>query len=306
MMGPTEMLLAPLLDYGFMRIGLATALVVGVTAAVLSCLLVVRGQALLGDAISHAVLLGVVIGYLVAGTTGILAGALVVAMSTGAGISYLTRNAPFRSDTSMGVLFTAAFALGLAIISSVRPTGIDLFHVLFGNVLGVAPADLVLTAVTGGVVVGVVLIGFRAFELWSFDPSLAQAMGMRVGAMDYTFTALLSAAIVAALQTVGIVLVVAMLVTPGATAALFTKRLSTMMWAAAVAGLLSGAIGLYGSFHLDVASGPSIVLAASGLFVLVWLFSPTRGILVGAVRRTRHRRGRAADAIAARGGSGEP
>lgn len=280
-----ELLVEPVLQYGFMRAGLLAAVVVGITCAVLSCLLVVRGQALLGDAISHAVLLGVVLGYLVGGEVGILAGALVVAVLTGAAIAYVTEHAPFRADTSMGVLFTVAFALGLAIMSVVQPRGIDLFHVLFGNVLGVTTTDLWLTSISGGLVLLVVVVAFRAFQLWSFDPSLAQAMGMRIRAMDYLFTALLSAAIVAALQTVGLILVVAMLVIPGAAAAMVTSRLVTMMWVAAGIGLLSGVTGLYGSFHLDVASGPAIVLVAGACFAVLFLLAP-RGV-VGALLRTR-------------------
>jgi manganese transport system permease protein len=285
----TQLLIEPVASYGFMRAGLVAASVVGVTCAVLSCLLVVRGQALLGDAISHAVLLGVVLGFLIGGEVGILAGAMVVAVLTGAAIAYVTQHAPFRADTSMGVLFTVTFALGLAIMSVVQPRGIDLFHVLFGNVLGVTAADLWLTGVSGGLVLLVVLVGFRAFQLWSFDPSLARAMGMRTRAMEYLFTALLSAAIVAALQTVGLILVVAMLVIPGAAAAMVASRLSTMMAVAAAIGLLAGVAGLYGSFHLDVASGPAIVLVAGACFAVLFVFAP-RGV-VGAL-------------LAARGGAG--
>ena len=280
-----ELLIEPVARYGFMQAGLVAATVVGVTCAVLSCLLVVRGQALLGDAISHAVLLGVVLGFLVGGEVGILAGAMLVAVLTGAAIAYVTQHAPFRADTSMGVLFTITFALGLAIMSVVQPRGIDLFHVLFGNVLGVTTSDLWLTGVSGGLVLLVVLVGFRAFQLWSFDPALARAMGMRTRAMEYLFTALLSAAIVAALQTVGLILVVAMLVIPGAAAAMLTSRLSTMMVVAAGVGLLSGVAGLYGSFHLDVASGPAIVLVAGACFAVAFLFAP-RGV-VGALLAAR-------------------
>jgi manganese transport system permease protein len=280
MTGLEQVLLDPLAQYGFMRLGLLAAVAVGVTSAVLSCLLVVRGQALLGDAISHAVLLGVVLGYLVGGELGILGGAMLVAVATGAGITYVTQHAPFRADTSMGVLFTVTFALGLAIISVVQPRGIDLFHVLFGNVLGVGRADLALTLVSGTLVVLVVLVAFRAFELWSFDPQLARTMGMRVGLMEHLFTALLSAAVVAALQTVGLILVVAMLVIPGAAAAMLTSRLATMMAVAVGVGVVSGVVGLYGSFHLDVASGPAIVIVAGTCFAAAFLFSP-RGVLAG-------------------------
>lgn len=289
-----ELLVDPVLQYGFMQAGLVAAMVVGVTCAVLSCLLVVRGQALLGDAISHAVLLGVVVGYLLGGEVGILAGALVVAVLTGAAIAYVTQHAPFRADTSMGVLFTTTFALGLAIMSVAQPRGIDIYHVLFGNVLGVGSADLWLTGVSGGLVVLLVLTAFRAFQLWSFDPDLARAMGMRTRAMEYLFTAMLSAAIVAALQTVGLVLVVAMLVIPGATAAMVTSRLATMMAVAGGVGLVAGVVGLYGSFHLDVASGPAIVLVAGAAFLAVFLLAP-RGVL-GTLLRARGPHGRPAAA----------
>ncbi len=288
------LLVEPVLQYGFMRAGLLAAVVVGLTCAVLSCLLVVRGQALLGDAISHAVLLGVVVGYLVGGELGVLGGALVVAVLTGAAIAYVTEHAPFRADTSMGVLFTVTFALGLAIMSVAQPRGIDLMHVLFGNVLGVSSADLWLTAVSGGLVLLVVLVGFRAFSLWSFDPVLARAMGMRTRAVEYLFTAMLSAAIVAALQTVGLILVVAMLVVPGATAAMLTSRLSSMMAVAGVVGLVSGVTGLYGSFHLDVASGPAIVLVAGACFLLAFLLAP-RGVIGGVLRARARSRSTTAD-----------
>jgi manganese transport system permease protein len=284
--GLGQLLVEPLVQYGFMRTGLVAALTVGATSAVLSCLLVVRGQALLGDAISHAVLLGVVLGYLVGGELGILGGAMLVAVAAGAAITYITQHAPFRADTSMGVVFTVAFALGLAIISVVQPRGIDLFHVLFGNVLGVSRPDLLLTVVSGSLVVLVVLVGFRAFELWSFDPQLARTMGMRVGLMEHLFTALLSAAIVAALQTVGLILVVAMLVIPGAAAAMLTSRLVTMMLVAAGIGVLSGVAGLYGSFHLDVASGPAIVLVAGACFAAAFLLAP-RGVVAGRYAKGR-------------------
>jgi ABC-type Mn2+/Zn2+ transport system permease subunit len=273
-----ELLIDPLTQYGFMRVGLAAAALVGGTSAILSCLLVVRGEALLGDAISHSVLLGVVVGYLVGGQLGIPLGAMVVAVLTGAAITVVTQVAPFRADTAMGVLFTVTFALGLAIISVVQPRGIDLFHVLFGNVLGVRASDLVLTATIGAGVLAVVLTGYRAFQLWAFDPELARAMGMRTRAMHHLFTALLAATIVASLQTVGLILVIAMLVIPGATAAMVTDRLSTMMFVATAVGVAAAVAGLYGSYYLEVASGPAIVLVAGASFTAVFIAAP-RGLL---------------------------
>jgi len=280
-------LLDPLVQYGFMRVGLAAAVLVGVTSAVLSCLLVVRHQALLGDAISHSVLLGVAVGYLAAGTAGILWGALAIAVLSSVLITYVERHSPVKLDAVLGIVFTFAFALGLAIISVAQPRGIDVFHILFGNVLGVSNGDLALTAVSGGLVLAVVLVLFRAFHLWSFDPLMARAVGMRVAALDYLFTALLSATIVAALQAVGLILVVAMLITPGATALLLTSRLSRMMLVATGVGVVSAVGGLYGSYYVNVASGPAIVLVASACFALAFLLAPRRGVVAQAFARRR-------------------
>jgi len=282
-----EVLVDPLLRYGFMRYGLAVAAIVGVTSAVLSCLLVVRRQALMGDAVAHAVLLGVAVGWVAAGHVGIFWGALIVGVLTGVAITFVERNSRVKLDAAMGIAFTFTFALGLAIISLLRPRGIDLFHVLLGNVLGVGPVDLALTAASGLLVIGVVVVLFKEFQLWSFDPVMAQASGLPVGALHYVFTALLSATIVAALQAVGLVLVIAMLITPGATAYLLADRLRSMMLIAAVIGLVSSVGGLYGSFYLDVASGPAIVIVASLVFVAVFLFAPRRGIVSRSVARRR-------------------
>jgi len=282
-------LIDPVVSYQFIRVALITAVVVGLTSAVLSCLLVVRHQALLGDAISHAVLLGVAVGYLVGGTTGVLWGALLVAVGTGALITFIERHSIVKLDAVMGICFTAAFALGLAVISVAQPRGIDLFHVLFGNVLGVTTGDLALTAGSGIGVLAVVALLYRQLHLWSFDPQGAQAAGLRVGLLQYVFTGLLSATIVAALQAVGLILVVAMLITPGATGILLASRLPRVMAVAAGVGLVSAVGGLYGSYYVDVASGPAIVLVASACFALAFLFAPKRGLLAQRVRRRQGR-----------------
>lgn len=268
----------PLQLYGFMRVGILTAAVVGVTCAVLSCLLVVRGQALLGDAISHAVLFGVVVGYLVGGDIGVPIGALLVAIGAGMAIVYVSRHAPFHADTAMGIVFTVLFALGLALFAVFQPRNIDVFHVLFGNILGVRTVDLWFTATVGVVVLVVIIGALRAFMFWSFDPEGAAATGMRTAQMEYLFTALLSAAIVGALRTVGIILVVALLIIPGATAAFVTVRLATMMLVAAVVGVGSGVGGLYVSYYANVPSGAAIVLFAGAVFFAVFLIAP-RGVL---------------------------
>ncbi len=273
-----QIFIAPLREFGFMRDGLAVVVLIGLTASVLSCLLVVRRQALMGDAISHSVLLGVALGWLVAREAGVLAGAMLAGVLSGMAITFIERSG-IKLDSAMGVVFTATFALGLAIISVVKPTGIDLFHVLLGNVLGVAAEDVFRTAVGCALVLGVVLVLFRGLQFWSFDPLAAQVAGLPTAALHYVFTALLSATVVVSIQAVGIVLVIALLITPGVTALLLVKRLAPMMAVAASIGVASGIGGLYGSYYLDVASGPAIVLMASALFLTTLLFAPRRGVL---------------------------
>ncbi len=281
---------APVLDYGFMRHALVVVVIVGITSSVLSCLLVVRRQALMGDAVSHSVLLGVVLGWMLGRHAGIFWGALASGILSGVAITYVERNSRVKLDAAMGVFFTFAFALGLAIISMVRPTGIDLFHVLFGNVLGVGREELALTALCGGLVLGTLCLFYRGFHLWSFDEQMARAAGVPTGLLHYLFTALLSATIVASLQAVGLILVIAMLVTPGATAYLLSNRLSTMMAIAAGVGLSASVGGLYGSYYLDVASGPAMVLVVSAFFGAAFLFAPQQGVLARACARRRQRR----------------
>ena len=273
-----RLFITPLIEFGFMRDGLIVVVLIGLTASVLSCLLVVRRQALMGDAIAHSVLLGVALGWLVAREAGVLVGAMLAGVTSGIAMTFIERNG-IKLDSAMGVVFTASFALGLAIISVVKPTGIDLFHVLLGNVLGVTGEDVLRTAVGCSLVLGAVLLLFRGLQFWSFDPTAAQVAGLPTAALHYIFTAMLSATIVVSIQAVGILLVIAMLITPGATALLLVKRLAPMMLLAAALGVASGVGGLYGSYYLDVASGPAIVLVASGLFVVTLLLAPGRGVL---------------------------
>lgn len=273
-----QFFIAPVREFGFMRDGLIVVVLIGLTASVLSCLLVVRRQALMGDAIAHSVLLGVALGWLVARESGVLVGALIAGVLSGIAMTFIERSG-IKLDVAMGVVFTASFALGLAIISVVKPTGIDLFHVLLGNVLGVSEEDVRHTAIGCALVLGVVLLLFRGLQFWSFDPLAAQVAGLPVAALHYVFTALLCATIVVSIQAVGLLLVIAMLITPGATALLLVKRLAPMMLVAAALGVASGTGGLYTSYYLDVASGPAIVLVASAFFLLSLLLAPRRGVL---------------------------
>lgn len=271
-----DLLLAPL-SYAFMQRGLLAALLVGIVCAVIGCYVVLRSMAFLGDALAHAVLPGVAIAYLLGGN--LTLGALVAAIVVALGISFFSREGAVKEDTAIGILFTAALALGVALISSIRTYAVDLSHILFGNVLGVSTADLWLLAVIGGGVLLVILLAYKPFLLISFDPVLATTLRLRVGFYRSLMFVLLALTIVASLQTVGVGLVAAMLVTPAATAFLLTRRLPTMMLLAAIIGALASVIGLYVSYYLNLASGAVIVLTATAFFLLAFLFAPGRGLV---------------------------
>jgi ABC-type Mn2+/Zn2+ transport system permease subunit len=269
-----EWVLNPL-SYAFMQRGLLAALMVGVLCAVIGCYVVLRSMAFLGDAMAHAVLPGIAIAYLLA--VNLTVGAMVAAVIVALGIGFLTRQGAVKEDTAIGIVFTAALALGVALISSVRTYAVDLSHILFGNVLGVSSGDLVLTAVVGAVVLAVMVLAYKPFLVISFDPVLAATLRMRVEFFRTLLLVLLALTIVVSIQTVGVGLAAAMLVTPGATAYLLTRRLPSMMALAGLIGAISSVVGLYVSYYLNVASGAAVVLTATLFFLLVFLFAPGRG-----------------------------
>lgn len=288
-MSVLDAVLAPL-QYTFMQRALMASLLVGGICAVLSCFLLVKRWALLGDAISHAVLPGVAFAYLLG--LPFFVGAVTTGILTALGISAVERHTHIKEDSAMGIVFTGAFALGFVLVSRIRSKAVDLFHILFGNVLGVSDSDLVLTAVTGAVVLAVVGLLYKELVLWTFDPVGAAAMGLPTGVLHYTLMFLLSLTIVASLQTVGIVLVVAMLITPGAVAFLLTDRMSRMLGVAVGVGWVSTVAGLFLSYHLNVASGATMVLVASVLFGAAVLLSPREGLVWEWARRRRLARDR--------------
>jgi manganese/iron transport system permease protein len=272
-------------SYAFMQRGLLAALMVGVLCSIIGCFVVLRGMAFLGDAMAHAVLPGIAIAYLFNGnlTLGALAAAILVAL----GIGFFTRQRSVKEDTAIGILFSAALALGIVLISSIRTYAVDLSHILFGNVLGVSSLDLILIAGLGILVLVTVLVCYRPFLVISFDPILAHTMRMPVGFLNSLLLVLLAVTIVISMQTVGVGLVSAMLVTPGATAYLLARRLPTMMWISAAIGAFSSLAGLYASFYLNIASGAAIVLIATIIFLFVFLLSPRRGLIWGWLRSKR-------------------
>jgi ABC-type Mn2+/Zn2+ transport system permease subunit len=269
-----EWLLNPL-SYAFMQRGLLAALMVGTLCSVIGCYVVLRSMAFLGDAMAHAVLPGIAIAYLLA--VNLTIGAMVAAVIVAVGIGFLTRQGAIKEDTAIGIVFTAALALGVALISSVRTYAVDLSHILFGNVLGVSSGDLLLTAGVGAVVLVVMTLAYKPFLVISFDPVLAATLRIRVEFFRTLLLILLALTIVVSIQTVGVGLAAAMLVTPGATAYLLTRRLPSMMALAGLIGAISSVVGLYVSYYLNVASGAAVVLTATLFFLLVFLFAPGRG-----------------------------
>lgn len=263
------------LAYSFMQRGLLAALMVGVLCSVIGTYVVLRSMAFLGDAMAHAVLPGVALAYLFGGN--LMFGALGAAVVVALGIGFFSRKGTLKEDTAIGILFTAALALGIALISSIRTYAVDLSHILFGNVLGVSDADLWFTAALTVAILCVMLLAYKPFLLISFDPVLAATLRVRVEFFRNLMLVLLAFTIVVSIQTVGIGLVAAMLVTPGATAYLLTRRLPAMMVVAALVGAAASLVGLYASYYLNIASGAAIVLTATLFFVLAFLFSPRRG-----------------------------
>ncbi len=260
------------LQYAFMQRGIAAAILVGVVCAVLGTYVVLRGMAFFGDALAHAILPGVAIGYLIGGGARepLFWWALLTGILSAIGIGTISRSKRIKEDTAIGIIFAGMFALGIALISSVRSYTVDLAHFLFGDVLGVRASDLILTAIFGALIMIIVFLLYKEFMVISFDPILAATLRLPVRLLDYLLMILISIAIVVSLQTVGVALMVAMLVTPAATASLLTRRLSTMMVLASMFAALSGVIGLYLSYYLNLASGAAIVLTCTAFFVLAW------------------------------------
>jgi manganese/iron transport system permease protein len=279
-----DWLLTPL-SYAFLQRGLLAALMVGVLCSILGCYIVLRSMAFLGDAMAHAVLPGVGVAYLLGRslTLGALAAALVVAL----GVGLFSRRGKIKEDTAIGVLFAAALSLGVVMISSIRTYAVDLSHILFGNVLGVSRLDLWLTAGLGAVILILIFVFYRPFLVISFDPVLAATLRMRVGLYNNLLLVLLALTIVISMQTVGVGLVAAMLVTPAATAFLLVRRLPAMMALSGLIGGFSSLIGLFASYHLNVASGAAIVLTTTAFFLLAFLFAPQRGLVWDITNRRR-------------------
>ncbi|HEY8478140.1 MAG TPA: metal ABC transporter permease [Chloroflexota bacterium] len=278
-----DLLLGPLFEpFGlpFMQRGMLAVVLVGVTCGVVGAYVVLRGMALFGDALAHAVFPGVVVAYLL--SLHVAVGALVAGCATVLGISLVARHTSLRDDTAMGIFYAGAFSLGVVLLSTTRSYARDLASFLLGDVLGVAPEDLALMAGLSLVVLAVTARLYRAFLVTTFDPEYGKASGLPVFWLDVALLLLLALTVVVALRTVGTVLVVALLVIPAATARLWTGHLVAMMAVGAVLGAAAGVGGLLVSYYLNAPSGATVVLVATALFVLSFVLAPG-----GARRRAR-------------------
>jgi len=267
----TNFLLQPL-QYEFMERGMIAAVLVGIICAVVGTFVILRGMAFFGDALAHTILPGIALGYLVSGGARdqLFWWALGTAIVASLGIGAISKNSQIKEDTSIGIIFAGMFALGIALISTVRSYAVDLSHFLFGDVLSVSTHSLWLILLFGGIVLLVIFAFYKEFTTISFDPVLAATLRLPVDLLNNLLLVLIAVTVAVSLQTVGVALMVAMLVTPAATAYLLTHRLSKMMLLAAVFASLSGVIGLYLSYYLSIASGAAIVLTATFFFVVAF------------------------------------
>ena len=270
-----EKLLEPF-QYEFMRDAMLVGAVVGAVCAVLSCYLVLKGWSLMGDAISHAVLPGIVIAYAVGAplALGAFASGLLCAVATG----FIKANSRVKEDTVMGVVFTGLFAFGLVLFTKVK-SDLHLDHILFGNILGIERRDLIESGIVATVTLVIVLALRRDLLLFCFDPSHARAIGLPTGFLNYLLLALLAATIVAALKAVGIILVIAMLVTPGCIAYLLTDRFNRMLWIATASAVFSSLAGVYVSFFINGSTAACMVLVQTLIFLAALTFAPKHGLL---------------------------
>ncbi|UKO97491.1 metal ABC transporter permease [Nostoc sp. UHCC 0870] len=267
------------LQYGFMQRSLVIAILVGLLCAVVGSYLMVQRLALLGDAISHSVLPGLAIAFMLGAN--IFIGAFIAGVLSTVAITWIRTRSPIKEDAAMGIVFSAFFALGITLITIIQKDNkIDLNHFLFGNILGVTVDEVRHTAIIAAIVLIVIVLLYKELLFYTFDPLGAQAAGLPVNRLNFGLMLLISLTIVASMKAVGVILVLSLLITPGATAYLLVKRLHEVMILGAVIGVISSISGMYLSYFYNLPSGPAIVLVVSGLFLLALLFSPKHGVLI--------------------------
>lgn len=295
LMTPWDWITEPL-QYGFLRQAIWVSAFVGLVCAVLSCYVTLKGWSLMGDAVSHAVVPGVVVSYALGIPFAI--GAFAFGFGATVAIGYIKSKTRLKEDAVIGVVFTGFFAFGLVLVTKI-PSNIDLFHILFGNVLGISQQDIIQTVIAGTITLAVILLRRKDLLLFCFDPNHAKAIGLNTQLMYYTLLSVLALTIVTALQTAGIILVVAMLVTPGATAYLLTDRFDRMLMISVAASVISCVLGTYFSYHFDVSTGGSIVVLLTVFFVLAMIFAPKYGIFAQQFQQRANKKQLNKDKVAA-------
>lgn len=269
--------------YDFLQSALITAIMVGVMSGIIGCFIILRGMSMMGDAISHAVLPGVAVAYMLG--LNVLIGASVFGLLAAGLIGFVASHSKLKTDTSIGIVFSAFYALGFILIS-LAESATNLHHILFGNILAVSDTDIMTTVVVLGLVILFVVFFYKELLVTSFDETFAKTYGLKVQLLHYGLMLVLTLVTVSALQTVGIILVVAMLITPAATAFLWTEKLATMLVLAATNGAVASVVGLYFSYTLNWASGPAIVLIAAIIFGISFVISPKQALFTN-LRRPR-------------------
>lgn len=264
-----------LLTYHFLQNAFITAIVIGIVAGAVGCFIILRSMSLMGDAISHAVLPGVAISFILG--INFFIGAVVFGLLSSIIITYIKENSVIKGDTAIGITFSSFLALGIILIGLANSTT-DLFHILFGNILAVQDSDKYMTIIVGLIVLTLITIFFKELLLTSFDPVLAKSMGMRVSFYHYLLMILLTLVAVTAMQSVGTILIVALLITPAATAYLYVKSLRTMLFLSSALGAVASVLGLYIGYTFNIAAGSSIVLTSTFMFLLAFLFSPKQSL----------------------------
>jgi len=272
-----------LIEYPFLRQALSTSIIIGVTCSVVGCFIILRGLALMGDAISHAVLPGVAISYLL--KISYFFGAIFFGILAALGIGFVKQKSKIKSDSAIGIVFSAFLALGVLMVTKIQ-SPINLHNILFGNVLTITTTDRILTEVVAGIVLLSIILFFKELQLTTFDPVMAKAGGFPVKMINYSLMIMLTLITVVSLQTVGVILVVSLLITPASTAYLLTQNLSSMLWISALTGAFSAVTGLYFSVTYNLPSGVVIVLTASALFMLAFLFNRKTGLIRKPLKRT--------------------
>jgi ABC-type Mn2+/Zn2+ transport system permease subunit/Mn-dependent DtxR family transcriptional regulator len=274
-------------QYEFIQRALIASVTIGISCGLIGTYIMLRRMSLIGDALAHAVLPGVVVSFMVAGKSEIalFIGAVVSGILTVLLIGFVNRNSKIKEDTSIGIIFTGAFALGILLVSQLKQVHIDLSSYLFGDVLGVSSGDITLSLIIMVVIILCIILFYKQLLLTSFDPTMALTIGISTTLVHYMLMTLLSMSIVAGLQSVGVILIIAMLITPPATAYLLSTSLKKILILSSLFGMISAVIGLYLSYHFNFASGASIVLVAVALFLLAFLFSPKEGVVTKLVRR---------------------